>query len=518
MAPRRTLHGLLLIVVLAFAGFLLVYIPPQVIDDYRRALQLGPTWAYIYLGAVGTGALILAVCSVWTIWQLWSHTRRKREKRERQSKSPSQLSREQQQQEIDENLAAIADLQTDEAVADEVRRELEPDLTRFDDKRQKQTLEIVAFGTISSGKSSLLNALAGRDVFATDAKGGTTIRRSETPWPGLENVTLVDTPGLGEVDGEERTSISADAAQDADVVLMTVDGPLRDVEHDLLERLGQMEKRVIVCLNKEDWYADEERQRLVGQLCDQAAPVVAAENVVAVRARPTTRARVRVLPDGSQAEEQVPVAPDIGPLAERLMEVVRGEGESLLLANLLLQSRGLVEEARHRVRQALDRRAWQIVDRYTWGAAGAAALSPFPLVDLAAGCAISSKMVVDLARVYRQDVDIDAAVRLLGELGKNLLAILGVSAVSPAVASVVAGLLKSVPGAGTIAGGLLQGIVQALITRWIGAVFVTYFRNEMQTPQGGLAGLARREWDRLTSVDELRKLVKTARQFLQSKP
>jgi hypothetical protein len=64
---------------------------------------------------------------------------------------------------------------------------------------------------------------------------------------------------------------------------------------------------------------------------------------------------------------------------------------------------------------------------------------------------------------------------------------------------------------------LLQGIVQALITRWIGAVFVTYFRNEMQTPQGGLAGLARREWDRVTSVAELRKLVATARQLFRDK-
>lgn len=517
MNPRRTIDGLLLIVVLALAGFLLVYLPPLAIDYYRRALDLGPTWAYVYLGAVGTGALLLFFCSVWTVWQLWAHSRRKRERRERQSKSPSQLSRQQQQTEIDENLAAIADLQADEAVADEVRTELDPSLSRFDDKRRQQKLEIVAFGTISSGKSSLLNALAGRDVFATDAKGGTTIRRSETPWPGLENVSLVDTPGLGEVDGEERTTLSAHAAQDADVVLMTVDGPLRDVEHDLLERLGQMEKRVVVCLNKEDWYSDEERRRLLAQLREQGAPVVAAEDVVAVRARPTTRARVRVLPDGAEAEEQVPVTPDISPLADRLLQIVQGEGESLLLANLLLQSRGLVEEARKRVRQALDRRAWQIVDRYMWGAAGAAALSPFPLIDLAAGCAISSKMVVDLARVYRQNVDIDAAVKLLGELGKNLIGILGVSAATPAVAAVVASLLKSVPGAGTIAGGMLQGIVQALITRWIGAVFVTYFRDEMQTPQGGLTGLARREWDRVTSADELRKLVAMARQFFRSK-
>ena len=70
MAPRRTLHGLLLIAVLAFVGFLLVYIPPQVIDYYRRALDLGPTWANIYLGVVGTGALLLTVCSAWILWQL----------------------------------------------------------------------------------------------------------------------------------------------------------------------------------------------------------------------------------------------------------------------------------------------------------------------------------------------------------------------------------------------------------------------------------------------------------------
>ena len=53
-------------------------------------------------------------------------------------------------------------------------------------------------------------------------------------------------------------------------------------------------------------------------------------------------------------------------------------------------------EAKRRVEDGLDRRAWQIVDKYTWGAGGAAALSPFPMVDLAAGCAISTKMVIDL--------------------------------------------------------------------------------------------------------------------------
>ena len=48
-----------------------------------------------------------------------------------------------------------------------------------------------------------------------------------------------------------------------------------------------------------------------------------------------------------------------------------------------------VEVARSRVATALDKRAWELVDRYMWGAGGAAAISPLPLLDLAAGGAVT---------------------------------------------------------------------------------------------------------------------------------
>jgi uncharacterized protein (DUF697 family) len=155
------------------------------------------------------------------------------------------------------------------------------------------------------------------------------------------------------------------------------------------------------------------------------------------------------------------------------------------------------------------------VDKYTWGAGGAAAVSPFPLVDLAAGCAISSKMVLDLAHVYRQKMTAESAVQLLGQMGKQLIGVLGVSVATPAVTSAVASLLKTIPGAGTIAGGALQGLTVALITRWIGAVFIGYFQAEMKLPPGGLANLARREWQKLTSPAELLKFVQQARSRLR---
>ena len=114
-------------------------------------------------------------------------------------------------------------------------------------------------------------------------------------------------------------------------------------------------------------------------------------------------------------------------------------------------------------------------------------------------------------RFYKHDIDSETAVNLLAQLGKNLLAILGVSAATPLVVSACASLMKTVPGAGTIAGGLLQGIVQALITRWIGAVFIEYFQDESVRGADSLAAMARKKWEHVTSVRELARLVAAAR-------
>ncbi len=223
-----------------------------------------------------------------------------------------------------------------------------------------------------------------------------------------------------------------------------------------------------------------------------------------------------MLSDGAEQEEEVPVEPDISPLARRLMSVVERDGHDLLLANLLLQSRGLVDEAKERVLAGLDARAEEVINKYMWAAGGATALNPFPLLDLAGGSAITAKMVMDVAAVYQQRIDVDTVVTLLGQLGKNLVAVVGASAAAPALAAAIGSLLKTVPGIGTIAGGAIQGLVQALVTRWIGRVFCEYFHNEMRPPAGGLAELARRKWAEVTQPDQLRKLIQLGRERLIS--
>lgn len=506
----------MIVALAAVAGVALLYLPNWIISNYETARSLGTVAGWLYLVVVGLGALLLLGSLGWTVWKLWGASLMKKRRRERRNRNPSQMSGSQKALELDENLDQIQDLkdrtlEISSESGQQLSGQLDPLLRELEYKRKSQELEIVAFGTISSGKSSVLNLLAGNDVFATDARGGTTVTRNEIPWPGMDKVTLVDTPGLGEVDGEAHIFVSAESAKDADLVLLVVDGPLRESEFQLLEKLGGMEKRIIICLNKTDWYSVGDRDKLIGQIDRQTDGIVRDKDIVAIQSQPGSRIRKRILTDGTEVDETVEIPADIEPLADRMMLVLKKDGKDLLMANLLLQSRGLVEKAKGRVKESLDKKAWSIVDKYMWGAGGVAAINPFPVIDLVAGSAISTKMIIDLAEVYQQKVDLETASQWLSEMGKNLIGFLGAQGATVAVTTVVASLIKSIPFAGTIAGGALQGAVQALITKWIGATFIEYFRNEMQSPEGGLASLARRQWEAVTTVDEIRKLVQTAR-------
>jgi small GTP-binding protein len=419
MAKSRATTGFFLIVLLAVIGYLLVTLPGKLLEGCSQATRIAPWMGYLYLGVVGLGSLILGGLCAAIVLRVSKNTYHKSANRARRALSPGEMTRTQKSAEIAANLTTGEEYAAGESVPSALRAEVEKALAELKDRHDSQRLEIVAFGTISSGKSSLLNALAGRPVFRTNVVGGTTMARSEIPWPGAgdDRVVLIDTPGLAEVRGEARASESAAAAKNADLVLFVVDGPLKSYERELLDALAAMEKRIIVCLNKEDWYDIDQRDELLRQIHEQVAPVVKAADVVAVRSRPAMRKRVRVLSGGDERVEELEVEPDITPLAQRMLSIVERDGGDLLLANLLLQSRGLVDEAKTRVLAALDTRAEELINKYMWAAGGVAAVNPVPILDLAGGSAITVKMVLDLAGVYKQPIDADTIVTLLGQLG-----------------------------------------------------------------------------------------------------
>lgn len=517
MKPQlsRTINGVSLLVIAAVIGYLLLTAPPTIIDYYDKAAAHGIVWAYLYLATVTLGCLLLFGSFGYVAFRLWRNTRRAERKRILSQTPASEMSVAQQQRSIEDNLQQTAELSDEPTLAAESKAELNTAITEIKTKLASGRLEIVAFGTISSGKSALLNALANEKLFQSRVRGGTTVTRQEVSWPSHDKVTLVDTPGLGEVDGESHVAIARDAARSADVILFVVDGPIRASEAGLLRILAQMEKRLIVCLNKADWFTEDDQKELLNQLREQTSGMVLDADIVLVRADTTTQNQVRIKPDGSEVVQQVDLPPDISLLAKRLLHAVKKDGDKLLMANVLWRSRGLVEEARDTIEEALDTRARQVINTYMWRAGTAAAIVPVPGIDAAAGLGISAAMVMEIAKVYRQPIDFKSAKRLIEELGKNLVAILGVNAITPVIAGMIGSAVKAAPGIGTIAGGLLHGLVQALVTRWIGLVFIEYFKHEMAPPEGGIARLAREAWKEVTKREELIALARNGVKHLR---
>lgn len=501
-------------VIAALAGGAALWLLPSLVESLDRARQLGPGWFWAYVVALSLAAAGLLGGVGVLLWKLVSRSRERTKRREQENRNPSELSLDEMHRQIADNEARLAAMREKKAFDEKTLAVVAEREKALATRRELKKLEIVAFGSISSGKSSLLNLLAGQELFAVDARGGTTVTRGEVQLPGVAQTWLVDTPGLGEIDGAVHVRHSTEAAKNADVVLVVVDGPLRQTEVKLVERLAEMEKRILVCVNKSDWYSPGDQEKLKSQISEQTGDAVKAGEILFVRSQPTTRTRTRELPDGSSIDEQVAVAADVSALTKRLDQIVREEGERLRTENVLGQSRRLVQEAEVEAELALDRKARRVVDLHMWGAASAAAAVPSPALDLVAGAAINVRMALELAKLYDQPFDYEDAKRLVTQMGKILILNLGLSAGAPIAASAVGSMFKTVPGVGTLAGATLQFLANALVTRWIGYVLIEYFKAKGKLPEGGLAGVARKEWEKLTTVAELRKLWTTAREKL----
>jgi tRNA modification GTPase len=115
------------------------------------------------------------------------------------------------------------------SVAAAAAREMEAGLAGFDRARGiREGLEIVLLGPVNAGKSTLLKAIAGRDVAIVSEEAGTTRDLIEVAVDvGGYRATLIDSAGLREAEGpveQEGIRRARDRAAAADLVLWLSDG------------------------------------------------------------------------------------------------------------------------------------------------------------------------------------------------------------------------------------------------------------------------------------------------------
>jgi GTPase len=358
------------------------------------------------------------------------------------------------------------------------------DLEAISRKLEMGRVEIVLFGEIDTGKSALINALVGKAVAQVDVRGGWTKEVWSTSWsgcgyvvPGFEQsqVVLLDTPGINEVDGQQRATMAHDAAARADLILFLTDSDLNQTEYNALVQLSASHKPIILVLNKIDNYTREQRAQLRAALCDsRLRGIVAPEDVVETAADPLPREYIITEADGSTRSEMRQPPVEVEELKARILEVLVRDGKALVALNAAMYAADRSDRIASLKVRMRDEQATKIIWSYAAMKSIGVAINPVPAADVLGGSAVDATMVVTLAHVYGISLTWANARSLIVSILKAAGWVTAVEWATHAAASLFKGLTF---GTGTVLTALPQGAAAGYGSYIVGQAAKYYFEH-----------------------------------------
>jgi uncharacterized protein len=366
---------------------------------------------------------------------------------------------------------------------------------------EKNQFRIVVFGTGSAGKTSIINALLGKNSGRTAAAIGTTpaqqaylydFERSDSIPKSKRQISLIDTPGIQEMglNGKNRELEADRLAQTADLLIFAIAGDLTAAEYRQFKYLVSLGKRIILTFNKTDLYLPNDLALIAAKLAELTADFLDPLDIVAIAAQPNPIKVRQYAPLNSETESNAygakpvkewfePVPPNISALKDRIEQILSSEWESLFLKNTHSQIQALKHEAERSLQIIQRAEAERILTRYQVIVATATFANPLPALDLVASAAINTQMLIELSRAYDRAFTLKQAQATASILAQQLLQLGCIEIATTAIAT----CLKT--NAVTYAiGGSVQAVTSAYLTHVGGQSFITYLEQQPHLPIG----------------------------------
>jgi predicted GTPase len=459
----RIVLGLLIVVVFLVAIGALLFFTQTALNVWDRLLE-GPQllrWGYV-------GAMIgLVALAIYLIWLLLI---RRKPAAKKKAAASAPLTREEIEARLRDADAAGVDVS-------EAQRELQELAAR----QETGVIHLCFFGEISTGKSSLIKALVPEADVEIDVVGGSTGDVRHYRWrsgTGSE-ILLTDVPGTG---GHEEglDEMALEEAQRAHVVLFVCDGDLTRAESQAVGHLLQLDKPLVLVMNKADRYSVEEQAAIMQKLMqrvDDMGGSLERDRVVAVSAG----GEMDVVQRGEGGAESVVRrrrAADIGVLVVAINRMLQDEVQPLDVR----RDRAVFRLAAEKLAEAEDRyraqRSEQIIRSSTRKAVIGSLAAVSPGTDVIIQGYIGTRMTKELCNLYGaapRDLDVEEFLDLSqSRVGKTL----------PLTLAVAGNGLKAFPGAGTVAGGLVHAVAYGLIFDALGrSLVLTLERHGRLVPE-----------------------------------
>ncbi|RMF20391.1 MAG: DUF697 domain-containing protein, partial [Cyanobacteria bacterium J083] len=280
-------------------------------------------------------------------------------------------------------------------------------------KLEQKVIRIAAFGLVSRGKSAVINALVGQEVFKTGAIHGVTQYPQSVRWqPAGKKKTksiieYIDTPGLDEIAGESRAEMARQVAAQSDLILFVVAGDINRTEYNALSQLRKARKPIILVFNKIDLYPQVQRAEIYQKLrkfgagrLDLLPQILSPAEIVMVSAAPQAILVETQNESGETVSEWHKPEPFIQPLRDKIIQILRREGKSLLAINSLLQAREAEINIAQKTINLREKEAEKLIWQYAKYKAMIVALNPFALLDVVAEIIADLWLIRKLSKLY----------------------------------------------------------------------------------------------------------------------
>jgi small GTP-binding protein len=342
---------------------------------------------------------------------------------------------------------------SDTSIPSAVRQELFQEFSEMEaisEKLQHSEIHIAAFGRVGTGKSSLLNALLGHEVFATSPLHGETKFQQRSQWNPVhsDHVVLIDTPGIDELRGEAREEMARSVARVSDIVIMVCEGDLTETEFKAVQGLAERNRPLLLVLNKSDRYGQKELESLLEHLRHRCEAFIEPRNILSATAAPRPEQVIHIDETGNERHAERQRSPDIANIKTRLWEILETEGKTLAALNAALFTSELDGRIAGKIVQARKSAADRIIQNYCLAKGLAVAVNPVPVADLLAAAGTDVAMVIHLGNVYGFQLSRREASKLLLTISAQMLLLMGaywgVNMVSAAMKGISAGMSAAI--------------------------------------------------------------------------
>jgi GTPase Era involved in 16S rRNA processing len=319
-------------------------------------------------------------------------------------------------------------------------------------RRSSGEIYIAVYGEVSSGKSSLVQALLPDAEVEIDPRAGTTSKIRHYAWqaPSGDRIVIADLPGFN-LDDDEMTR---EESRRAHLVIFLCDSDLTASQMAQLQYLLKLDKPLLLALNKADRYSREELETLLAHL--QKKTGLDDSDIVTISAGGREQV-IRLLGEEIEQQGDRPRRPEIASLrsaVQRQLDQDRELMESLRETAVLTLASEKLEASKDRHK---DQKAEELVNKYSRRAMVGALAAVAPGSDLVIQGILATRLIRELSRLYDipvKEIEIESFLEQAGGKIRNMTAI---------TLAIAGNAFKAFPGLGTVTGGVIHAVAYGMI-------------------------------------------------------